>query len=459
MNDFELVKQYLKRILDSPTYKKRISPLSYIGTKNKVAFVGVEDKKNLSWLKNNLLEKINRHSEKEFGFEIKLVRLYDEDDDEIAEDEIFRSEIPKETSPPPQDKAKKNHNSNLHPKYTFENFVQVDQNRMAYSFAHSVSEFPGKSYNPLYIYSDVGLGKTHLLYAIGNRIVESNRDLSVIYITTSEFMHEYVEYNRLNKRPDFIKKFTSVDVLLIDDIQYITKWGGTSEQFYYIFNKLIQLEKQIVLCSDKHPDNIPDLESRIKSRFEWGGIVDIIHYDLEGRLAILKNKLAERHHMFTSNFEIPDDVLYFLASSVKDNVRKLEGALNRLIGVANLKYSDNKGVKITVEFAKEALKPIIRITKKKITIESIREYIAQKYNIMVDDLLSKSNKREIAVPRQIAMFICKKLTHIPMHEIGRAFGGKHHSTVLHSIKKVENNIDNDPDFAREINSIIKFFEQ
>jgi chromosomal replication initiator protein len=429
--------------------------------------VGSPDQKKTAWIKNNLLDKINKHTRKEFNFVLKIVPLYDEDNDEYIQPSSSLDE-----SSPPQPlangmnahndaSAEKKHpySSNLQTKYTFENFVQVDQNRMAYSFAHSVSEFPGQSYNPLYIYSDVGLGKTHLLYAIGNRIIQNNGDISVIYSTTSEFMHEYVEYNRLNKRLDFINKYTSVDVLLIDDIQYITRWGGTSEQFYYIFNKLIQSEKQIVICSDKHPDNIPDLEKRIKSRFEWGGIVDILHYDLEGRLAILKNKLAERRYMIKNDFKIPDDVLYFLASSIKDNVRKLEGALNRLIGVANLKFSDTRGVKITLDFAKEALKPIVSLRKKAVTIERIQEFVSQKYNIKVDDLISKSNKREIAEPRQIAMYICKQLTKTPLNDIGNKFQGKHHSTVLHSIKKIENKMKNDYEFAREINSIIKFFSE
>lgn len=452
MDDFELIKNYLEKTLDKPTFTKWILPLTYIGTHNNIAFIGAPDKQKNDWLKKNLLEEINKHTKKEFNFTLKLVSLYEEDDPPPSSNEIYGD-------PELESNQKIVYNSNLNNKYTFETFVQVDQNRMAYSFAHSVSEFPGKSYNPLYIYSDVGLGKTHLLYAIGNRIQQNNKNMSVIYSTTSEFMHEYVEYNRMNKRPDFIKKYTSVDVLLIDDIQYITKWGGTSEQFYYIFNKLIQLEKQIVLCSDKHPDNIPDLESRIKSRFEWGGIVDILHYDLEGRLAILKNKLAERRTMIQHDFEISEEILFFLASSIKDNVRKLEGALNRLIGVANLKFSDTGGTKITLEFAKEALKPIISFSKKNVTIEGIREFVSQKYNVKVDDLISKSNKREVAHPRQVAMYICKKLTKTPLNEIGALFGGKHHSTVLHSIKKVETEIETNHEFANEMNSIVKFFEE
>ena len=453
MDDFELTKNYLRNILDKPTFEKWILPLSYIGTKNNIAFIGSPDKNKTEWIKQNLLNKINKHTSKEFNFTLKLISLYDDDFDEpenTSVTEPVSQELPIETV---------SANSNLQTRYTFENFVQLDQNRMAYSFAHSVSEFPAKSYNPLYIYSDVGLGKTHLLYAIGNRILKNNPNMKVIYSTSNDFMHEYVEYNRLNKRPEFINKYTSVDVLLIDDIQYITKWEGTSEQFYYIFNRLIQSNKQIVLCSDKHPDNIPDLEHRIKSRFEWGAIADILHYDLEGRLAILKNKLLERKYMMNSDFEIPDEVLDYLASSIKANVRRLEGALNRLIGVANLKYADAAGSKISLDFAKEALKPIIPIRKKEVTIERIQEFIAKKFEIKKIDLISKSNKREIANPRQIAMFITKKLTKTPLNEIGNQFGGKHHSTVLHSIKKVELALETDPEFKRMMDHYLKFFEE
>jgi chromosomal replication initiator protein len=449
MENFNKIKTYLKTILDKPTYDKWVEPLTFIKTMNKIIFVGSPDKKKTSWIKKNLLKKITTYAKNEFNLTFKLIPFYEEEDDETI------------SSPANKNKLKYNdiYGSNLQKKYTFDSFAQLDANRIAYSFAYSVSEFPAKSYNPLYIYSDVGLGKTHLLYAIGNKIVETKKNMSVIYLTSSDLMNEYVEYSRFNKRSEFLKKYTSVDVLLIDDIQYITKWGGTSEQFYYIFNKLIQNEKQIVICSDKHPDNIPDLQDRIKSRFEWGGIVDILPYDLEGRIVILKKKIDERKNLFKSDFEIPEEVLYFLASSIKDNIRKLEGALNRLIGYANLKYSDKKGNKITLDFAKEALKPYISIKKKTITIERIQEYIAKKFDLKSKDLISKSNLKKIAYPRQIAMYMCKKLTKNSLTEIGDKFGGKHHTTVLHSIRKIEDKTKNDQEFLKKINYFIKFFKE
>ena len=218
------------------------------------------------------------------------------------------------------------------------------------------------------------------------------------------------------------------------------------------------MEKQIVICSDKHPDNIPDLENRIKSRFEWGGIVDILHYDLEDRIAILKNKLPERKHLSKIEFFIPDEVLYFLASSIKDNIRKLEGALNRLIGYANLKFSDSQSNQISLDFAKEALKPYITVKNNEVTVDSIQEFVSKKFNIKSDEIISKSNSKRITEPRQIAIYLCKKLTKLSLSEIGNHFGGKHHTTILHSLNKVEMQIQENPDFSRMISSFIKFFQ-
>jgi len=442
MNNLKKIKEHLKTALDEPSYKKWIDPLVHIGTFEKFIFIGVPEKKNFNWLRQNLLENINRYAKENLKLTVKLVPLSDDDDDSTKEavgSELF-------------------FNSNLIKKFTFDSFVQSDSNRIAYSFSFSVSEFPGKSYNPLYIYSDVGLGKTHLMHAIGNRIIENNSSIKVVYLTTSDFMNEYVEYTRLNKRSEFIKKYTSIDVLLIDDIQYITKWGGTSEQFYYIFNSLIQQEKQIVICSDKHPDNIPYLEKRIKTRFEMGGVVDILPYDLETRIAILKQKINERKKVFSTDFIIPDEVLYFLASSIKDNIRKLEGALNRLLGYANLKHSDALQAPLTLSFAKEALKPYINVEKKQVTIATIQEFIAEKFDIKVEDLKSKNNSPKIALPRQVAMYIIKKMTKYPLTEIGSAFGGKHHTTVLHSIDKISKMLAEDNDFSIKVNSYVEFFQ-
>ncbi len=442
MDNLQKLKNYLKSVLDEPTIKKWIEPLKYIGTLENTLFLGAPDKKNLQWVKQNLLEDINHYTKNNFDFITKIVPLDEEENVQETTDAARKNA---------------NHDSRLQKKYTFESLVQSDSNRIAYSFAHSVAEFPGKSYNPLYIYSDVGLGKTHLMQAIGNRIIENDAKVSVVYLTTSDFMNEYVEYTRLSKRSDFIKKYTSIDVLLIDDIQYITKWGGTSEQFYYIFNNLIQQEKQIVICADKHPDNIPDLEKRIKSRFEMGAIVDIFPYDLEARIAILQKKIAERKNIYHNDFSISNEVIEFLANAIKDNIRKLEGALNRLLGYADLKHADLQSDTITLPFAKEALRPYINIEKKAITIDTIVEFISEKFDIRIEELKAKNNSPKVALPRQVAMYLAKKLTHCPLVEIGSAFGGKHHTTVLHSINKIEKMLQTDNDFSRRVNSYVEFF--
>ncbi len=444
MEILEALKSYLQSILDQPTFQKRIADLKYIGCLNQTFFLGTDDTKNLHWIKNNLDNEIKQFFREKYNLDYRLISLQEEEPQNPAEESVTV-----ELQPPVA--------SRLDPKYTFDSFVQTDSNRIAFSFAFNVSEFPGKNYNPLYIYSDVGLGKTHLLYAIGNRIKAKSPEKRVIYLTTYDFMNEYVEYTRLNKRTEFLKKYTSIDVFLIDDIQHISKWEGTSEQFYYIFNNLIQQQKQIVMCSDKKPADLKDLEERVKSRFEWGGVAEILSYDFEGRLAILQKKVEEKRNVFKFNFEIDNEVLIFIASSIKENIRKLEGALNRLLGVASLKFSNSEKIKISLYFAKEALKSILNQEKKVITIENIQEFIAEKFSLKKEDLISKNNSPKIALPRQIAMYLIKNLTRYPLSEIGQAFGGKHHTTVLHSVEKIENLIRADEDFSKKIQSFVDFF--
>lgn len=443
MTSFNTIKDHIKEILDIPTFEKYIAPLEYIGEKNGVVFLGSPEKNKMVWIRNNILSKINSVLKNSLKIAIKIVPLFEEVEEKMEGFDL---------------QTKKIFNSNLQKKFTFETFTQTNSNRMAHSFAYNVSEFPGKSYNPLYIYSDVGLGKTHLIQAIGNRLLSVNKNISVVYTTSGDFMNEYVEYTRQKQGPQIIKKYTSIDVLLIDDIQFITKWGGTREQFYNIFNKLIQMEKQIVICSDTHPDNIPNIESRIKSRFEMGSIVDILPYSLEDRMAILKNKIAEKKISNGNSFEIPEDVQYFLASSIKENIRKLEGALNRLIGVADLTFSNKSGVVLSLDFAKDALKPYIESRQKKATIKTIQEFIAKKYEIKISEIISKNNSRKVVLPRQIAMYISKLITNSSYVEIGSRFGGKDHSTVIYSIKKVKNMLTKDPEMLKKVNSYINFFE-
>ncbi len=451
MKEFLSLNEYLLKKFGKNTFDKWIKPLSLIGKNNNIIFLGSPDKNKIIWItSNSILTDINTYTKETFGFTIKVVPLYEEDSN-FLENNTNENNLN-------QSKTENNLNSNLIKKFTFDSFIQTESNQFAYSFAYNVSEFPGKSYNPLYIYSDVGLGKTHLLNAIGNKILKNNKNMKIRCLTSSELMYEFSESSKNKKRNEFITKFESLDVLLIDDIQYITKWAGTKEQFFNIFNKLINMEKQIVICSDTHPNDIPDLEERFKTRFIMGNIVDLKPYDLEGRLAILNKKIEERKRKIDYDFKFTDEVIFFIAEKVSSNIRALEGALNRLISTASLKFSDKKGVNIDIAFAKKSLEPFININKNKVSFDSIKEYISNKYHIKKCDLVSKSNKNDIAFPRQIGMYLCKRLLKCTLVEIGKHFGGKHHTTVLHSIKKVEKNIELDSEFSIIVNNYEEYFK-
>jgi chromosomal replication initiator protein len=331
----------------------------------------------------------------------------------------------------------------LNQRYTFGSFVVGSSNQFAHAAALAVAETPSKTYNPLYIYGGVGLGKTHLMCAIGHQVREENRHLRLCYISAEKFMNELINAIRYDKTSGFRDKYRSIDVLLIDDIQFIAGKERTQEEFFHTFNALYDSQKQIVISSDCPPREIPTLEERLHSRFEWGLIADIQPPDLETKVAILRKK-AE-----TEKLDLPDNVALLIASRIKSNIRELEGSLVRLTALASL-----RGEPITVELAQEAIKNIVEEEERSVTIEFIQRVVAEYYNLRVADLKSKSNTRNIAVPRQVAMYLCKTLTKASLPEIGREFGGKHHTTVLHSINKIRGLYENKGNFHRIINSLI-----
>jgi chromosomal replication initiator protein len=331
----------------------------------------------------------------------------------------------------------------LNQKYTFETFVVGSCNQFAHAASLAVADSPSKTYNPLYIYGGVGLGKTHLMCAIGHRVKESNRHLKLVYISAEKFMNELINAIRYDQTMAFREKYRSIDVLLIDDIQFIAGKERTQEEFFHTFNALYDGQKQIVISSDCPPREIPTLEERLHSRFEWGLIADIQPPDLETKVAILRKK-AE-----TEKIGLPDNVALFIASKIKSNIRELEGSLVRLTALSSL-----KGEPFNLALAQEALKNIVEDEERAITIETIQKVVADFYNLKVADLKSKSNSRNIAVPRQIAMYLCKTLTKASLPEIGREFGGKHHTTVLHSVNKINELYDQRGHFHRIINSLI-----
>ncbi len=320
-------------------------------------------------------------------------------------------------------------NSNLNPNYTFETFVVGNNNRFAQSASLAVAESPGEAYNPLYIYGGPGLGKTHLMHSIGHFILDQKPDTKVIYVTSEEFTNEVIESIRNGNASSMTKfrdKYRTVDVLMIDDIQFIIGKESTQEEFFHTFNALQTQGKQIILTSDKPPKEMETLEERIRSRFEWGLMADIGVPDYETRMAILRKK-AE-----SDNFSISDDILNYIATNIKSNVRELEGALNKLLAYNNL-----VGMPITMEIAEKELQNIITPDKpKEITPQLIIEVVSEHCHISLDQMMSKNRSSEIAKPRQIAMYLCKNLTDIPLDTIGALLGGRDHSTIIHGVKKI-----------------------
>jgi chromosomal replication initiator protein len=334
----------------------------------------------------------------------------------------------------------------LNAKYTFESFVVGSSNQFAHAAARAVAEIPSKSYNPLFIYGGVGLGKTHLMHAIGHYIRAHSRQLNLVYISTDRFINEMINAIRFDRLPAFRDKYRSVDVLLVDDIQFIAGKDRTQEEFFHVFNALHDAQKQIVISSDCPPRQIPTVEERLLSRFEWGLIADIQAPDIETKVAILRKKAA------SERVDLPENVALFIASKVKTNIRELEGSLIRLIAYASL-----TGREIDLPLAHDTLRDLLKTEDKPITIEMIQKFVADHYNVKLADLKAKNNSKAIAQPRQIAMYLTKALTPASLPEIGKSFGGKHHSTVIHSVRKIDGMRKKDPDFDRLINSFVQAF--
>lgn len=335
--------------------------------------------------------------------------------------------------------------TNLNEKYTFDRFVVGSSNQFAHAACRAVADLPGGHYNPLFIYGGVGLGKTHLMHAIGLQILKQHRDLSVLYVSSEAFTNEVINGIRYDKMPGFRNKYReNLNILLIDDIQFIAGKERTQDEFFYTFNTLHDSQRQIVITSDKLPREIPGIEERLRSRFEWGLIADIQPPDLETRVAILKKK-AE-----IEGIECPDDVAMFLASSIKTNVRELEGSLIRISAFASLTKAP-----ITLDLTKEVLRNIICEREPNYSIESIQRTVADFYSVSISDLKSPRRTKTLAHPRQVAMYLCKKLTPSSFPEIGTRFGGKDHTTVMHACRKIETLLNKDLRLKEDINIIEK----
>jgi chromosomal replication initiator protein len=335
----------------------------------------------------------------------------------------------------------------LIPRYTFDTFIVGPSNQFAHAACRAVAETPSRSYNPLFIHGGVGLGKTHLMHAIGHYVVQHHPGLALTYISSERFMNEMINAVRFDRILDFRSRYRSVDVLLVDDIQFVSGKEGTQNEFFHTFNALHDAQKQIVISSDRPPHEIPALEERLRSRFEWGLIADIQSPDLETKVAILKKK-AEGEAL-----QLPDHVAMYMATRIKSNIRELEGSLIRLIAYASL-----TGKQLTIELAQDVLKNVIDHDEKAVTIEQIQKFVADYYQMKPAEIRSRNNSKSVAMPRQIAMYLCKALTHASLPEIGRSFGGKHHSTVIHSIKKVEEMRKKSTEFDQQVKNLLDQFK-
>jgi len=331
----------------------------------------------------------------------------------------------------------------LNPKYTFDTFVIGSGNRFAHAASLAVAEAPAKAYNPLFIYGGVGLGKTHLMHAIGHYVLEHTPMAKVVYLTSEKFTNEFINAIRDNRPDDFRNKYRNVDILLIDDIQFLAGKESTQEEFFHTFNTLHEENKQIIISSDRPPREIPTLEDRLRSRFEWGLITDITPPDLETRIAILRKKAK------ADGLDIPNEVMLYIANQIDSNIRELEGALIRVVAYSSLENKD-----INADLAAEALKSIIPSSKPRvITIQDIQRVVGEQFGIKLEDFSAKKRTKSIAFPRQIAMYLSRELTDFSLPKIGEEFGGRDHTTVIHAHEKISNLIKTDPQFQKQIQEL------
>jgi len=434
-NPWLKIRDEIQNKIDKNSFETWFVPTVYIGEESNSLYIKVPNSYFKDWLSFHYTSLVNRISQDLFdkSYEIKYII------DDTSSPFIRRS---------PEERKSKHENllnPNLNPNYTFENFIVGSCNQFAQAAATAVVKNPAKSYNPLYIYGGAGLGKTHLMNAIGHKILNDCRSLKVLYITTEKFMNDLINHLQYGKILDFRQKYRSVDVLLIDDIHYLSGRERTKEEFFHTFNHLYDSQKQIVISSDCPPKEIPNLEERFSSRFEWGLIADLKPPDIETRIAILKKKSE------LEQIDLSESVALFIADKVRSNIRELEGYLRRVIA-----YSSLKGESIDLDLAKEALKSLLDATSHIVTVEKIQKIICHKFKITLTQLIAKNNSPKVAFPRQIAMYLSKELTKTSLPEIGKKFGGKHHTTVIHSVRKIEKLRMKDPEFNKEINSLISY---
>src|SRR5689334_518848 len=431
MNPWEQIKQQLETALNPDSYRNWVSRTSFGQLAGGVLRVSVPNAESKAWMETEYANQVGAIIRR-LNLPVQAV-LY-----EPVKATSVSATAESDRSWEPESPA-----SQLNPRFTFETFVVGACNQFAHAAARSVATNPSRSYNPLFLYGGVGMGKTHLMHAIGRALMSNSAGMRILYTSSERFTNEVVSGIRLERMPQLRQRYRSADVLLIDDIQLLGNKERTQEEFFHTFNELHDHQKQIVISSDSPPKEIPGLLERLRSRFEWGLMADIQPPDLETKMAILDKK-AE-----AEGCKLPEDVRIFIASKTRSNVRELEGALVKLIA-----YTSLTGAPITLPMAQQVLKHLTPAQDSRVTIDTIQKAVAEKFGIRQIQLKEKSNTKTIVVPRQVAMYLVKELTTASLPEIGRAFGGKHHTTVIHSINKIERQRQSDPDLNRLLHSLM-----
>ena len=426
----------IKEQIGKQNYETWFKPVAFVSRNKNQIFLNVPNRFFRDWLTEHYIGQIQEILSALAKHDVKVVfeineKSVDETNPEktVKRDERDRERLQKSIT-------------NLVPKYTFQNFVVGASNQFAHAACVAVANQPGDHYNPLFIYGGVGLGKTHLVNAIGHQAASQRSGLKIVYLSSESFMNELIGSLRRDKMDEFKKKFRNVDVLILDDVQFIAGKERTQEEFFHTFNSLYESHKQIVITSDKFPKEIPGIEDRLRNRFEWGLIADIQPPDMETRVAILQKK-AENEGV-----QLPHDVAFFLATNIDSNVRELEGSLTRLGAFSSLTKAT-----ITVELAKDVLHNTLKNAQREITVENIQKTICEYFNVKIGDLKAKRRTQNIALPRQVAMYLCRKYTESSFPTIGDKFGGRDHSTVIHASKTIERKIKEDPHMQTTIEKL------
>lgn len=436
---WEKVLKILKvEIMSEVSYNTWILGLKPIGMRNGVFMISVPNELTLDIINQRYMLLFKESIKHVLNQDVEVECIVGEPESKETQQE---EEVQKDTAKPAPESL-----GSLNSKYTFDSFVIGNSNRFAHAASVAVAESPANAYNPLFLYGGVGLGKTHLMHAIGHHIQANNPNAKVVYVSSEKFTNELINSIRYDKNLDFRNKYRNVDVLLVDDIQFIAGKESTQEEFFHTFNELYEARKQIIISSDRPPNEIPTLEDRLRTRFAWGLQADIQAPDFETRIAILKKKAEIEKYVVSS------DVMVYIATKIKSNIRELEGALTRVMAYSSLTNNKN----ITVDLAAEALKDIISSTQtRSITIDLIQDVVANYYNLSVQELKSQRRTRNVAYPRQIAMYLSRKLTDMSLPKIGDEFGGRDHTTVIHAYEKISAALKTDDSLASAIRIITK----